>query len=346
MAQTLPADLYSPILAAEAMFYNWYENLGVMQNLAGPAGLPIKLNSNVSILKGGGQYLDVPVFSPIASLDTRRDLTSASDVTPLKMATRNDNAVRISRKIGPVSFTKSAEWLSKAVGNPAILSTFFGREVMNNMLLTIRNHALAAIKAALMGSSGTPHVASVWAAAARTNLTTGLLNQIKTTMGDRMEVFDPGRGGAWVFRSECYGDLVNAQLASGVQGIADRAAGTGSPLTLGLPYQLANDAALTTVDAGFDKYYSLLLGPECIEVDLIEMELTPLWMNPKAENVEFVLRADYDFSLRLPGYQWDKTNGGANPTLANVGTTTNWDVTYTDAREVLAAVGEHNYSAN
>jgi hypothetical protein len=342
----LPADLYNPVLAAEALFYNWYENLGVMKNLAGPAGMPIKLNSKVDILKGGGQYLDVPVFSPISSLDTRRDLTSASDVTPLKVATRNDNGVRISRKIGPFSFTKSAEWLNRAVGNPGILSAYFAREAMNNMMLTIRNFALASLKAALLGSSGTPHVVSVWAAAARTNLTTGLLNQVKATMGDRMEVFDPGLGAAWALRPESYGDLVNSQLASGVQGIADRAAGTGTPLTLGLPYQLASDAALTTADAGFDKYYSMLMGPECIEVDLIEMEMTPLWMNPKAENVEFVLRADYDFNVRIPGFQWDKTNGGANPTLTAAGTTTNWDVTYTDAREVLAAIAEHNYSAN
>jgi hypothetical protein len=135
-------------------------------------------------------------------------------------------------------------------------------------------------------------------------------------------------------------------LTQGVQGIADNASRGDNPHTLGLDFAIADDAALTLADAGFDKYYTLLLGPNCMELDIIAMEFTPLWMNPKAENVEFVLRGDVDFEIRIPGFQWDVVSAGTNPDLTAASLSTNWDPTYTDHREVLAAMGVHNYSDN
>lgn len=345
MSQTLPADLYDPVLALEYVSYKFYENLSVM-GLAGPGGdRPILLNGSRAVASLGGTVLHAPVFKQIDSLVTKRDLTSANDVTPLKVSTRDDRGVRISAKIGPVSFTKSAAWLSGLRGGE--LERFFATEAMNRMNLYIRNYILGAAVAAITNMASSLHTKNVWAAASRTNLSTGLLAQIRALLADKAGEIGAGSGAAWVFRSESfYSDLIQFQLGQGVQGIADRASRGENPHTLGLDFAIADDAALTTADAGFDKYISLLMGKGCMELDIIALEFTPLWMNPKAENVEFVMRGDVDFELRIPGFQWDTTSAGTNPDLTAASLSTNWDGTYSDHREIPLAMGVHNFSGN
>jgi hypothetical protein len=303
------------------------------------------LNANNAVLSSGGTIIHAPVLKPIASLVTQRDLTSESDATPLKIQTRDDKGVRVSAKIGPVSFTKSAQWLSGLRGGE--LERFFATEAMNKINLYLRNYILGAAVAAITNMTSSLHTKTVWDAAARTNLSTGLLAQIRALLGDRADAVGAGSGAAWVFRSESfYNDLIQFQLGQGVQGIADRASAGANPHTLGMGYAIADDAALTTADAGFDKYRTLLMGPGCCEVDIIALDFTPSWMNPKAENVEFVLRGDCDFEIRFPGFQFDSVSAGTNPNLTAASLSTNWDPTYTDHREILLAMAVHNYSGN
>lgn len=343
MSQTLPSDLYIPTVALNWVAYNFYENLGLMKYAGPDASNPIVLRA-AGPLSSGGQYLDGPTFKPISSLESRRDLTSEADATPAKIEYRNDKGVRVSRK-GIASITKSASWVTGT--SPAQLSEFFAREARDNMMLTIRQFILGAATAAVSNMTSTLHTKDVWSATVRTNLSTSLLAQTKALLADTAEKVEPGSGAIWVFRSEpYYTDLIQGQISAGVDGIATNAANGGPAATLGLPFALADDAALTVADAGFDKYRSLLIGPGAIECNVIKFEFTPEWMNPKAENVEFVLRYDYDFDLRIPGFQYDSANGGANPTLATASTTTNWDVTYSSHKEVLLAYAQHNYSGN
>lgn len=344
MSQTLPADLYIPQLFAETVAYKFYENLSLWTKFAGGGG-PIDLNLSVDLILGGGRYIDRPVFKPISSFMSRRDLTSEADATPAKVEYRNDNTVRCSSK-AIVSWTQSAEWINKV--SPAQFTTFIAGEFANRMWLYVRNFWLAACNAAISNMTTSLHDLNVWSASVRTNLSANLLARCKALLADRAgDFFNPGSGAGWVFRSESFfTDLVTGQLASGTQGIADYVAGTGFPLTLGLDYVLADDAALTVADAGFDKYISLLLGKSCGFINILPASIQMPWMNPKAENVEFVWRGDFDFEIGFPGFQWDKTNGGANPTLANIGTASNWDPTYSDHREVAMARIIHNYSGN
>lgn len=343
MAQTLPSDLYVPTVALNWMAYNFYENLGLMKYASPDTSSPIVLRAS-GPLSTGGQYIDGPTFKPIGSLDTRRDLTSESDATPVKIESRNDKGVRVSRK-GLASFTKSAVWVNGT--SPAQLSEYFAREARDNMMLTIRQYILGSAVAAVGNMTTTAHTKDVWSATVRTNLSTSLLAQTKALMADAAERFEPGSGAIWVARSEpYYTDLIQGNISSGVDGIATSTANGAAAASLGLPVALADDAALTAADAGFDKYRTLLIGPGAVEVNVIRLEFEPLWKNPKAENVEFVLRYDYDFDVRIPGFQYDSANGGANPTLATASTTTNWDVNYSSHKEVNLAYAQHNYSGN
>ncbi len=348
MSQTLPADLYDPVLALQYTTYRFYENNSVLSKFArGDASAPITLNMNKVILSQGGTVVHAPVYKPNANLVTRRDLTSEADATPEKITTRDDKGVRISAKM-LMSTTQSASWLS---GQPqGALTNFFAKEANNRLSLYIRKYVLGVAKAAITNMTSSFGTKSVWSDSDKTKLSTGLLASIRALLGDSAEKISAGTGAGWVFRGESFNeDLTQFQLNQGVQGIADRAAAGMNPHTLGMDYCLADDAALLTAvgsGLGYDKYYSLLLGPGCIELDLIAINFQDLWVNPKAENVEYVLRGDADFELRVPGFQWDNTSGGTNPDLTAASLSTNWDPTYTDHREVLMAMGEHNATAS
>lgn len=347
MSTTLPSNLYDPVNALNYTIYKWYENTTVVSKLARPGDptAPIQFGLDNAILMEGGQYIHAPVYKPNTTMVTRRDLTSSSDATPIGITTRDDIGVRVSRKIGPMSITKSASWMSgQTMGQ---LESFFAEEASRRMSLDMRQFIVGIAKAAIGNMSGTPNTKSVYSASSRTNCTTQFLEQVKALLLDMVDVaFAPGTGASWIFRSEQYQDLLTNQLSAGVQGIADRAAGGANALTLGLDYCLANDTALTVVGSPYSEYDCLLLGPGFMHMDLIRLNFEPLWMNPKAENVEFILRGDYDMEFRIPGFAWDTNGGGANPTLATASTGSNWTNTYTDSREIYGCVGKTNVSSN
>lgn len=347
MSQTLPSNLFDPVNFLDYTIYKWYENTTLVSKLAraNDPTSPITFNLNNAILSLGGQYIHAPVYKPNTTMVTRRDLTSTSDATPIGITTRDDIGVRVSRKIGPMSITKSASWMSGQTAGQ--LEAFFAAEASRRVSLDMRQFAVGIAKAAIGNMSGTPNSKNVYSASSRTNCTTQFLEQVKALLGDMVDVaFAPGSGASWVFRSECYQDLVTNQLNAGVQGIADRAAGGANALTLGLDYVMANDSALTVAGSPYSEYDTLLLGPGFMQMDLVRMEFTPVWMNPKAENVEFVLRGDYDLEFRIPGFAWDTSGGGANPTLATASTGSNWLNTYTDSREIYGCIGRSNASSN
>lgn len=338
MARTLPSDLFVPEVAMQMFRAKFVTSLQAMNLMGMSSNSPILIRGFEDLV-GGGQFIQAPVISRIASLDTARDITSESDATTLKLGSRNDRGVLINRKVGPVSLTETASQLAKTTKEA--LSANIGEQMARSMLETIQQYVIAALKGSVSAITSTVHTKSVWSATVRTNLTTNLLAQTKALLGDSADAL-----AAWIMRSEPFHtDLTTYQLGQGVTGIADRVSAGGPPHTLGLPFAIVDDSYLTTADAGFDKYYTLGLGPNCIEIEFTR----PLKMytpdeNLKAENVETVFRADYDFAIRVPGLAFSASY--ANPSLANVVDSSKWTYNAADHREVLIVMAEHNYSGN
>lgn len=346
MSQTLPANLYDPVLNLEYMIYKWYENTTVVSKLAriNDPTAPIYMNVENVLLKKGGQFIHAPVWKPTTTLVTRRDMTITTDATPLGGSTRDDIGVRVNRKIGPYSITRSAEWMSGQ--SMEQLQAYFFEETSRRVSLDLRQFIVGIAKAAIGNMSGTPNTLNVYSASSRTNLTTTLLSRTRGLLNDKMdEAFAPGGGAAWILRSESQTDLIQNQQNAGVQGIADRAAAGRTPLMLDLDFCLANDSSLTVSGSPYAEYDTLLLGPGFMHMDLVQMNFEDLWMNPKAENVEFVLRGDYDVEFRIPGFAWDTVNGGGNPSQTTAFTGAYWLNTYTDQREIWGAYLRANSSA-
>lgn len=49
------------------------------------------------------------------------------------------------------------------------------------------------------------------------------------------------------------------------------------------------------------------------------------------ENIKYRIQAEGSFALNVKGYSW-KTASGVNPTLATLGTKTNWELKATDKK--------------
>ena len=129
--------------------------------------------------------------------------------------------------------------------------------------------------------------------------------------------------------------------------IADRAA-NGAVATLNKPYEVVDSAALTVADGGFDKYYSIGMGAGAVFLDVLSAPIVaPPQIVNNAEVPYMVTRVDMDFAIAIKGVAWDSANGGANPAVATtLATTSNWDPTYDDHRQVKLVVAEHNASTN
>jgi hypothetical protein len=340
-AYTLPSDLYVPEALQRYIGYEFYKSLGVFEKLTsqGPLGLnaPVKL-VNFDVLRDGGHYVHQPVVSPVTSLVSRRDIANGgSAVDTLKFASRDDIGVACRARIGPVAVAPDVKIAGTSV---EALAQEFARQGSRQTAEYIQNAVILAWKAAVDNMTATAHTLSVWAAASRTNLSTGLLMRGFQKMSDRM-----GDVSGVLMRSESAYDLF---LEQDGKGVSFEPASTGSIKTLGRAYAIVDDATLTTTDAGFDKYHTLWAAASGIELEINGLTVFTEEQRLDTESVHNIMRADVDFTVRIPGMKWDTANGGANPTIdtSGIGLSTNWDVSYTDAREVKLGLITHNYSGN
>lgn len=338
-ARTLPSDLFVPEVALESFNVAFVTSLQAFNKLFGMSPAAPVYIRGFGNLTNGGQFVEAPALQRISSLDSARDVTSQTDVDTLKLTSRNDRGVLINRKLGPVSLTETANQLAKTTKEA--VSAWIGKQMARSMMETIQQYVIAGLKGAVSAMSGTPHTKSVWATDARTNLTTSLLASTRALMGDRADAIS-----AWIMRSEPFHvDLTQYQLTQGVTGIADRVSAGGPPHTLGLPYAIVDDSYLTTADAGHDKYYTLGLAMGAIEIEFTRpLQLYTPQQSLKSENVEDILRGDYDFAVRVPGLAF--SDSVANPSVANIANTSNWTDNADDDREVGIVIAEHNYSGN
>lgn len=346
MAVTQASDLFIPEVCIEYASQKFVQSIDLMQQMVGGEESPIQI-MNDPIFSSEGQYIQRPVFTRIGStLVTRRDITSTSSVTPLKLAGSNEIGVKVHRKIGPVDVSEDAARLSRAT--PAEISQELGKQMGEELALNMQHTLIAASLGALDGISGTAHTLSVWSATARTNLSPDLLNRALELMGDQRQKF---RTEAKILtRSESHTDLYTDALGRNFPGVGDRAL-KGDMYTndLGMgPACVVDDSLLTTADAGFDKYHTLLLGKGFMQVWFtLPFQLYPVF-GPilDQEQVIIRLRADADFAVGVHGKQWDVANGGANPSDSTIATSTNWDDTFSNHREVRGLKITHNYSNN
>lgn len=268
-----------------------------------------------------GDYSYSSFFKSISSVVARRDTTSVSAATDLAMTQDESISVKISRRFGPVAQTIDA-W--KKVGrDPQEMSFRLGAMMAEEMALDMINTALLAGEAAIEGQSTFNYDAT--GETTKTMTHTHMVNGFKT-MGDKAASLR-----TVVMHSKPGFDLQ-------IQGIADNVFEVGGTIinTNFVPMFNKNvvtiDApALTDANGSLiDTYNTLALVNDAIVVEESENPPTVAFdLVTGLDNLIYRFQAEYAYNITVKGVKWDVTNGGANPTDAALGTTTNWDLAVT-----------------
>ena len=271
-----------------------------------------------------GHYEQEAFISEISTLVTRRDIASVAAATDLPMDSDEFVGVKLNRKIGPVANTLD-RW-RKIAEDPETMSLLLGRQSGVAVAADYVNSLLIALEAALSGQSALIHdeTAGGTTTLQYTSLVDGL-----SKVGDRANNIV-----AWVMHSKPFFDLFKDGITNyQVENVAGVQIQEGSIGSLNRPIVVTDSSAL--VISGTPTNYSTLgLFMDGGTVDESEDQEMESELVTGLENLVMRMQGEYAFNVRLRGFQWDITNGGANPTDAALGTASNWDKIATDNKSL------------
>lgn len=275
-----------------------------------------------------GEYEKESFIKSISGLVSRRDVTSVSSATDLGMTQGEIVGVKINRKIGPVANTLDS--FRKIARDPQEFSFLLGQQWGQAVAVDYINTAISAVEAALSGVAALNYDAT--GETIKTLTHSHLVNGM-AKMGDAAN-----RITCWVMHSKNYFDLVNQSIADKVFEVAGATIYSGSVPTLGKPVLVTDSAALWDLNGSATDTYNVLgLVDGAVEIAESEDREIVSDLVTGLENLVLRIQGEYAFNLRVNGFAWDVTNGGANPTDTAIGTSTNWDQAYTDVK-ALAGV--------
>ena len=271
----------------------------------------------------------------IANPISRRDPASTAAATGIPARATSDTGVKVKRTYGPVENTKDAwyEMLADAGGDVDQLAFDYGQNAAEEQRKDQINSALRAGVAALSNQADVTHVVP-----ADGSLNTSGLIRGASQFGDAFmnEIV------AWIGHSKAWFDLIEDQVVNlQTTGISDFALATASPRTMLKPFIVTDSPALSATSGGSSPttdYFTLGLTADAIRImnsrplDVAIDEITGL------NNLIVRIQGEYDYNIECKGFQWDETNGGANPTDAAVATGSNWEPTGTDKKHFAGFV--------
>lgn len=270
-----------------------------------------------------GHYEKESFLEEISGLISRRDITSVASAADTPMTMDEFIAVKVNRKIGPVAQTLDA-W-RKLGTDPREMSFQLGRAIGDRKIKDYVNTALLCVETGIQAVSA---LNTDKTAASPATLTHGYLVTALSTMGD-----NASNVVAWAMHSKPYFDLVGQAITDKIFGVANVTIMAGNVATLGRPTIVIDSPSLTDANgSAADTYNVLGLVPGAVTVTESEQQEIFSDVVTGLENIVMRVQGEYAFNVGVKGMKWDVTNGGANPTDAALGTTTNWDQAATSAK--------------
>lgn len=262
-----------------------------------------------------GDYEKESFIKSLSALVSRQDITSTSAVTDTALTQDDEIRVKVHRKIGPVAQAKKAfKMISE---DPRVLSFILGQQQAQAVAEDMLNTGLAA------AANGIANVSALLnddtAATVKTVTHTSLL-QTLALFGDRAD-----RIVAWVMHSTQFFDLGIQAIADQVDTVASGVIQAYNVPGFGRPLLVTDSASLIVTGDTPDSYFVLGLAQDGLQ--LLQSEEMEVLTEDVSGLEQIVIRyqGEYAYSVGLKGYQWDTTNGGANPSAAAVATGSNWD---------------------
>ena len=291
----------------------------IMQNVeaftAGTAGA-ITLGSQLI----SGDMLQESMLSEIASLIGRRDIAADTDATVKGVSSRDENTIKIYWGTGAIEF-KAVD--AKRYGTDSeAFSAAIGEQIGRGIVAYALNAGISAVRASIESQ------ATLVTGTGAATITPALLNSALKPFGDARESIV-----AFIMNGSTYNDLVGQAVANGSSDVAYGAIYSGQTGSLGRPVFVTDSAGLA-MTAGV-----AVLGLTVGAVSIIESETREFLSDliTGKENIKYRIQAEGSFALNVKGYSW-KTASGVNPTLATLGTKTNWQMAATDKKATAGVI--------
>lgn len=236
-----------------------------------------------------------------------RDVNSSSTVNGSKIGMDEQVGVKSPWKYGPYETTEEA--FKRRAKSPEEFSMLIGEDMGDAVLDGWVDYALAALEGAI--SSNTDMVVTGdLATDGKKVLTKGL-----RTMGDKF-----GMVAIWVMDSSAYFDIVDQAIDNKVYEEAGVVVYGGTPGTLGKPV-LVTDKCPANKIFGLQSGAALITESQAPGVRSYEINTQ--------ENLGIGYRGEGTVNVEVMGYSW-KTKTNINPTVATIGTASNWKKVATD----------------
>lgn len=267
-----------------------------------------------------GDMLETSMLSQIASLIARRDIAADTSATVKTVSSRDENSIKIYWGTGSIEF-KAVD--AKRYGSDAgAFSAAIGEQIGKGIVAYMVNAAVTAVRASIETQS------TLVTGNGTASITAQLLNSSLKPFGDAS-----GQIVAFVMNGATYNDLVGSAIGSGGADVAYGAIYSGTTGTLNRPVFVTDSAGLS-MTAGV-----AVLGLTADAVRIIESESREFLseMVGGNENIKYRIQAEGSMTLNVKGYSW-KTASGINPTLATLGTKTNWEMKATDKKSTAGVI--------
>lgn len=271
-----------------------------------------------------GDYSDEAIWAKISGLVRRRDAYGSGAVSEKTLQHLVDTSVKVAAGTPPVRIDPGMmKWIQRS---PEEAGVVVGRQMAEDSVADMLNVAIMAYVAAI------GQVANVVYDHSGTGVTSLIaLNKGAAKFGDRSSAIQ-----AWVMHSksafDIYGEaLTNATrlfVFGNVRVIED---GFGRPLVI------TDSANLIDTVPAPDVYMSLGLTAGAVMISQNGDFTDNIETKNGDENIIRTYQSEWSYNVGVQGFAWDKTNGGASPTDAALGTATNWD-RYATSDKDLAGV--------
>lgn len=280
-----------------------------------------------------GDYIQESFFKEIAasSLIQRRDPDSTDTVDDEKLEQEENATVKVHRRIGPVANTRAS--FLEIDERPTVMSFILGQQFGAAAIVEQVNVALGVATAAISGQAS--NVNNITAAPVKTISASGLNNTLRK-MGDAASDIV-----AWVMHSQSHFDLVQQAIGDKIFEEAGLVVYGGAPGTLNRPVVVTDSPNLINTTPDPDEYNVLGLREGALEVRATQERYVTMDEITGRQNITMRLQGEYAYNVGVTGFTWDIANGGKNPTDASLFTSSNWDMTATNQKNLAGTLLVH-----
>lgn len=271
-----------------------------------------------------GDFSKESFFQTIASAQRRTDRYAANGAqAATDMVQSEDVGVKVAGGFGPILFEPSQ--MSYLAQSPEAAITAISQGFADALLADQLNTAVGAAVAAIENNAS-------------------LVNDVSATAGMSQQALN---GSHYKFGDQAGMLTTDVIHSTGALSLTDKALANGERLFQSSNVQVISILGKILVIADIPSLYeagvpnktkALSVVNRGIIVDNVSDIITNMESSNGKERIETTWQADYTFGVKLKGYAWDVTNGGASPTDAELFTGSNWDQSATDVKHTCGTL--------